>query len=225
LQYGFLSSGGTIVPNSGLPLPGNAVDVDEILRQYDRYIVALARKELPHIAMHTDVLEDDIDEIAQMARIKLSSALRKGPIGNLNAYVKKIVRSQRIDLLRKYKYTLPIIIDEEGEIQQGKVLFLYNRDSSDPAQELEQQQQFTHIVEKMVEEVLKLPRKQQYAFICLLKDHASETLPLLCALVQHGIDVESAQWSKKPGERQSQRSSLSMARKKLLAARKDWSAS
>jgi hypothetical protein len=95
---------------------------------------------------------------------------------------------------------------------------------SDLVQELEQQERFAYIVEKMVEEVLKLPRKQQYAFICLLKDHASETLPLLCALVQHGIDVESAQWSKKPDERQSQRSSLSMARKKLLAARKDWSA-
>jgi DNA-directed RNA polymerase specialized sigma24 family protein len=214
------------VPETGLPQQGNTVNVDEILKQYDSYIIALAHKELPHIAIHMGVLEDDIDEIAQMARIKLSSALKKGPIGNLNAYVKKIVRSQRIDLLRKYKYTLPLIIDEEGEIQQqGKVMFLYSRGSPNLAEEFEQQEQLTYVVDRMVEEVLKLPCKQQYAFICLLKDHGSETLPLLCALVQHGIDVESVQWSKKPGERQSQRSSLSMARKKLQAARKDWSAS
>ena len=205
------------------PSQGNTVDVDEILREYDAFIVALACKELSYITTHMDV-QDEIDEVAQMARIKLSSALRKGPIGNLNAYVRRIVRSQRIDLYRKYKYTLPLIIDEEGEIQQGKAIFLHSGSSSDPAQELEQQQQFTYLVEKMVEVVLKLPRKQQYAFVCLLKDHASETLPLLCALVQHGIDVASAQWSKKPDERQSQRSSLSIARKKLLAARKDWSA-
>jgi DNA-directed RNA polymerase specialized sigma24 family protein len=215
------------VPTAGLPEQENTLDVnvDEILEQYEAYIVALARKELPHIAMHMDVLEDDIDEIAQMARIKLNSALGKGPIGNLAAYVKKIVHSQRIDLLRKYRYTLPIIINDDGEIQQqGKVMFLCSR-SLDLEQEFEQQEQLAYIVDKMVEDILKLPRKQQYAFICLLKDHASETLPLLCALVQHGIDVKSIQWSKKPGERRSQRSSLSMARKKLRAARKDWSAS
>jgi len=111
------------MPKLDIPLQENAVDVDEILREYDAYIIALARKELPHIVMHTELLEDDIDEIAQMTRVKLNAALRKGPINNLAAYIRSIVRSQRIDFLRKHKYSLPLILDAEGEIQQGKVLF------------------------------------------------------------------------------------------------------
>ena len=207
------------MPKLDIPLQEKAVDVDEILREYDAYIIALARKELPHIVMHTGLLEDDIDEIAQMTRVKLNAALRKGPINNLAAYIRSIVRSQRVDFLRKHKYSLPLILDAEGEIQQGKVLFLYSESPSDLAYELEQQERLTYIVDKLVEEVLKLPRKQQYAFICLLKDHARDTLPLLCALLEHGIDVASVQWSKNPDERQSQRSSLSMVRKKLRALR------
>ena len=44
---------------------------DTILEQYDAYIIALAWKNVPRNLVHSTVLIDEVDELAQKIRIKL----------------------------------------------------------------------------------------------------------------------------------------------------------
>jgi hypothetical protein len=56
--------------------------------------------------------------------------------------------------------------------------------------------------------------------VCALKDQIADILPLVDLFLPCGIDIESMHWSETAGELQSERTSLSVARKKLRTLRK-----
>src|SRR6266568_7822067 len=81
----------------------DANEIDEILRQNDGYILALAREKVPHHIASPDVLDLEIHELAQRSRIKLWRMLQTRQITHVKAYIRYIVHSESMDMIRRYK--------------------------------------------------------------------------------------------------------------------------
>ncbi len=118
----------------------NINEIDEILRQNDDYIVAMAREKLPRHIASPEVLDLEIQELAQRSRIKLWKALQHRHIRHIKAYIRCIVHSASVDMVRNYKPDLPLPLDEEGELYQGNVLVAFSEGMQDPLYELEKEQ-------------------------------------------------------------------------------------
>src|SRR5256885_16695694 len=94
-------------------------EINMILRRNDDYILTLAREKVPRHIASPEVLDLEIHELAQRSRIKLWRALQKRHITHLKAYIRRIVHSESMDMVRSYKPDLPLPVDEDGELYQG----------------------------------------------------------------------------------------------------------
>lgn len=66
--------------------------IERILEDYNSYILTLARQAVIRSATRAEVLDMEIDEIAQMTRVKLWQTLQKTRVDNLKAYIRRILR-------------------------------------------------------------------------------------------------------------------------------------
>jgi DNA-directed RNA polymerase specialized sigma24 family protein len=194
----------------------NDIQSEEIIERYNTYITVIARRYVPRKVIHPEAIEDEIEDIVQETRIRLWKTLTlKGlQIFNIEAYIARIVRNLCADIGRRKPYH-SLSLDADGELQQGHALISQSEGVQDPAYELEQKEQTSTSIVKLTEAVLKLPRIQQYAFIAFLEEHKDVTSPLLCVLRKRGIDIEAIQMPGIISTPQSQRTSFSIARKKL----------
>jgi hypothetical protein len=148
-------------------------------------------------------------------------ALRKQPILNLKAYISCIVYTESIDMVRQYQLTLPLPLNEEGELYQGNVMVTAGEGLQDPGYEVEQEETIGDYMTETVEAVLKLPPRQQHAMICSLKERSDDVLPLINALRNHAINIEELNCPEEKDELQRLRASLSVARRKLRSLKKN----
>jgi DNA-directed RNA polymerase specialized sigma24 family protein len=190
-------------------------DVEEILKQHDTYIVDLARKKVPRNVVRPEMLRDEIDELAQRVRFKLWLTLRKKRINNLRAYIRSVVYTEVINMVRQYQAALPLPLDEDGELYQGNIIATPGEGMQDPAYEIEQEEAIDDYMTEAVEAVVKLPPRQQQAMICSLIDKIDDVLPLIDTLRNHAINIEEVNWPEESDELQRLQASLSIARKKL----------
>ena len=195
------------------------LDIEKLLEQLDGYIVTLARKKVPRNIIRPELVEDEIEELAQKIRIKLWMKLQKEPITSPKAYISRIAYTEAVDLVRQYNWLLPLTIDEDGELYHGNLLLTPSEGMQNPADELEHEETFIDFLERAVREVLALPPCQRYALLCSLKDHREDILPLVEALKDQGVDIETTSWPDGKEGMQRFRSSLSIARKKLRPLR------
>src|SRR5438876_10781810 len=84
-------------------------DVNEILEHYDSFIRMLARKNMPRSITSADVIDLDMDELVQITRLKLWLALEKQDIRNMNAYIRRIVYNEAVNMVRQHNPILPLI--------------------------------------------------------------------------------------------------------------------
>jgi len=196
-------------------------DVDDILEYYDDFIRMLARKNMPRSITSADVIDLDIDELVQITRLKLWLALQKQDIRNMNAYIRRIVYNEAVDMLRQHKPILSLVTNDEGELYQAHIMIASGQEIQDPLEEIEQEEMLKSYSSKLTESVPKLPPQQQRAMICALKDQIADIIPLVDLFLPFGIDIENIHWPETECELQSVRTSLSIARKKLRASRKE----
>lgn len=161
------------------------------------------------------MLADEIDELAQKIRIKLWRISQKEHIFCPRAYINRVAHNEAIDMVRKYKSTLPLPTDEDGEFYQGNLLVTHIEGMLDPARSLEQQEEIIDRVTRAIEDVLLLPLCQRYALICTIKNQIEDILPLPDASTKLGVDIETINWPSEKEAVQRLRASLSVARKKL----------
>ena len=154
-------------------------DVDEILEHFDSFIRTLARKNIPHAITSSDVIDMDIDELAQITRLKLWLALQKQDIRHMNAYIRRIVHNEAINMVRQHKPVAPLITDDEGEPYLVHMMIASSQVKQDPAERIEQEEMLSSYSSKLVQNVLELPPQQQRAMICALKDQIADILPLV----------------------------------------------
>ena len=197
------------------------IDIDEVLKDVDALLRPLARKNLPHSIVLQEVEDLEEADLAQRALIKLWLAMRKEPITHYRAYARRIIHNESIDMLRQHKPTSQLPLNEDGELEQG-LLVLSNTLIDDPADEVEFQDTVKRYIAFVVDDVLDLPQQQRCAMICELKNKVADMLPIAEAFSRQGVNISEINWSQDKNELQSQRASLSIARKKMRAVKEKY---
>src|SRR5947209_7874286 len=193
----------------------NDLDIEKILEDFDGYIRSLVERKVPRALMPRETLNMEVDDIVQNVRIKLWQALQRREIINLGAYIRCIIHTECVNMVRGHKPILPLPINEEGELYQGKVLVAPGQGMQDPAYEFEYQEALADWMMEIVDAVLALPQQQRHAMLSVLKDWSNDVLPLANALIDRGVDLEAVYWPKEKEELHTLRVSRSIARKKL----------
>ena len=193
------------------------VELNKSLERYYKYIVRLARIQVPRNMVPPEEFDDEVDELAQKALITFWPKLISEEIQIISpeAYLSRIVRSRCIDMMRQRKNmaTSRLLLDQDGEMYQANALPITGHGLCDPVVEFERKE----LIAEVVDDVLELPAVQRYAMICVLKDEVGDTFPLEKIFGKHGIDIKTINWPEDPIELQKLQSSLSVARKKLRA--------
>lgn len=176
---------------------------DYIKSQVKRYLSkypAFAPQEVKHL---------ETDEIIQRVRIKFWHMLERDSIRCPRAYVRSIICSEIIDMLRRKKaiQSLPTGENEEYHGEFGSI--------ADPEDEVLQQMEGESLLNEVIERVLALPPRQKQAMICQLQDQVDDLVKLIDAFKQHRCDIEQIQWPASKAEKQLLRASLSAARRNL----------
>ncbi len=198
-------------------------DAELLLEEFDTFICIQARKQvhLTHATHYADVLIMDGEDLAQETRIHFWQALLKQQIDNHKAYIRRIIHNEDVSRLRQKKPTLPLPLDEDGELNQSMlpaISFDILQDSEDPQQQLEQAETFSFYRDRTADVVTTLPGSQQHATLCSLKDRVDDLLAWTEAFRARGLDLSAVQWPSDQKELQAQRSSASIARRKLRKA-------
>jgi RNA polymerase sigma factor (sigma-70 family) len=199
---------------------GRESSVEETLLEYDGYIVAQARRCISQSmgSVSASTLDLDADELAQMVRIKLWHVLEEREVVYLKPYIKRIINSEFIDMLRRRKPTQPLPEDADGEISMGKVIAAASEGTADPAEVIEEQEEAKWRMSEIVDAVLELPRRQQHVMICTMHDRVDDPVPLIHALQNRQQDIHAWQWPQKKQDKQLLMASLSYARRNLAAS-------
>jgi DNA-directed RNA polymerase specialized sigma24 family protein len=206
----------------GAPTCSSNGYISEILEHYDAYIVELARRKVPRNVVPPERVDDEIEELAQKVRIKLWLMLRKKHIVNLKAYINCIMYTEVVDMVRQYRSTLPLPLDDDGELYQGDMIAKLSEGMGDPAYEVEQAEALDDFAEETFEAVMRLPACQQRAMICSLKVRLDNLLPLIKVLSKHAVNIDEVNLPQNKDELKSFRSSLSIARKKLRSSKRKY---
>ncbi len=199
----------------------DAKEIDEILRQNDSYILALAREKIPRHIAFPEVLDLEIHELAQRSRIKLWRTLQKRHITCVKAYIRCIVHSESMDMVRCYKPDLPLPVDEDGELYQGDVLLAPGEGMQDPLYELVQKETAAEYITQAVDILRSFPHCQRQVMICSLKDQLDDVLTLTKAFKKFEINIETVRWPSQKEEVKNLKASLSIAHKKLRSLKSE----
>jgi DNA-directed RNA polymerase specialized sigma24 family protein len=187
-----------------------------ILRRLDGYIVSQVHRLGRYYSrdIHPAVLDLELDEVIQRVRIKLWQALEKRDIRYPYAYVKLIIQSEFIDMTRRQKPYLSLSIDEELTHAEVEIAAAA-RHMADPAETVAQRMDASTCLKEMIQAVLALPPRQQYAMICSLKEHVDDLRQLIEAFKAYKMDIQAIQWPAGKAEKQLLHASLVPAKKTL----------
>ncbi|MEO6888985.1 MAG: hypothetical protein ABI456_07175 [Ktedonobacteraceae bacterium] len=170
------------------------------------------------------MLQESREDVLDLVQISVSELWSRHNSGKVEitssiAYLSSIVHCRCIDLLRRRKghIVLPLPLDADGEIYQGKPLFLSHEGIyQDPVRAFECKE----FLEEIIARTVKLPDRQRYAMICVLKDEIDDTFPLVDVFKGYGIDIEPIHWPQEACELHRLRASLTFARKTLRSLQK-----
>ena len=195
-------------------------DIEEILARFDAYIVTLVQKMARRSSNigRPEVLDLEIDEIAQRVRIKFWKALEAKEIEHHKAYIRTIVSNEFNDLGRKRKAPLPLPIDEDGELYMGNVLLSESEGLADPAVECGKEETMDDLMELTAHMVTGLPPRMQRAMICHLQEQVDNLILLTEAFKERGVNINAIMWPDDKADSKRLKASLSPARR-IIARR------
>lgn len=198
-----------------LPNNGCKPSTEELLESYYPYIVTLSKEWICHaIGIRPALLELEIDELAQRALIKFWQTLNEKEIHYPKAYLRHIVHSEFIDMMRRRKPDVPLSKDEEGEIG-GKVLVSASKEMADPAELIEEQDEAHNCLNEAIRLILDLPKRQRCVMLCSLRDRVDDDLALAKGLRRYNQDINQWQWPPDKPEKQRLQASLSYGRRSV----------
>lgn len=187
---------------------------EAILSRLDSYIVSQVHRLGCYYVrdIRPEVLDLELDEVVQRVRIKLWQAIEKREIHYPYAYIRLIIQSEFIDMIRRQRPSLWLSIDQEqtrAEVERAAW------DMVDPAETLAEEMDGSTCLKEIIQAVLALPPRQQFAMICLLKDRVDDLRQLIAAFKAHKMDIQAIQWPAGNAERQLLHASLVPAKKAL----------
>jgi DNA-directed RNA polymerase specialized sigma24 family protein len=123
-------------------------------------------KKAPRSVRQLESFSDVVGELAQKTCIKLWQTTQKQRIVNPKPYIRCIVHTESIDMVRSYTHVLPLPTDEESELYQSNLLIASSEGVEDPACELEQKEVAADLIEEVADALLALPPRQNFAMTC-----------------------------------------------------------
>ena len=185
--------------------------INQCVEKYFPLILALARMEAPN-----NIGPVDYEDVAQEAFIKLLLIVDKQPIKSPKAYIRRIVHTVVVDMVRKFKshqyQALPV--DGEGEIQEGCLIVTPSAELDNPETILEEKEAVDELMEELMEVLSDFHPRQMYATVCTLRDRVDDLIQLVDALQENGID-SNLQWPQEKPEKQRLQASYAPAKRKI----------
>jgi DNA-directed RNA polymerase specialized sigma24 family protein len=191
------------------------MSIEEFLSEYDAYIQQRARWQFPRGLVPVEVLDLEMDELVQLARIKLWKILQKRKIVHARLYIRLVVHCLIINMLRRPKRTVLLSFDDDEEniVQSNFVEASWL--VPDLADEYEEYDLIVGVLEQTVELAMTFPPRQKLALLCLLKEHFAGESYLVQILEKQGLNAEKIFWPEDKVEKQRLKASLPAARERL----------
>ncbi len=196
-----------------MPLPSKDESSEAILKRFDWYIGMQTKRVVrryPALAQQ-DVIDLEIDELMQRVRIKFWRALERRPILYPHNYIKRIIRSEIIDMQRQRKPSVSLPTDDDQWLF-WELNSLVIADTHDPADEVEQRLESSSLLERTVPLVLGLPPRQRLAMMWALHEKVDDLVQLIDCFKAHHTDIEALHWPTELHERRVLQASLVVAR-------------
>lgn len=194
--------------------------IDDLLEKYLPYVYCIAREMLSFHAPSLKTLDFDIDDLSEDALIKFWLTLEKTSINNYKAYLRRIVYSCMMDMLRKRKLEYELPINEDGELLQGNILITPGAGIRDAESEYLEQEMLTDWLTSVAEVTTTLPAKQYQATVCSLKERVDDLLLLINVFEKQGMDIKELDYPPEKKEKHLLKASLTVAHQKLSHLRK-----
>jgi RNA polymerase sigma factor (sigma-70 family) len=188
--------------------------IEALVEYYHPFILSQAKSMayIPRKLSHSADLYVDPDDVAQEVSIRFWKRLKKEPISNPEAYIKRMVHNEYIDAMRRCHINLQFLeVAENGELLEGEILQTPGEGMSDPAEEFERQLAANDFTERVAEAVSTLPPRQQCASANVLLKKVDNLLQVITAFKAHQLTFE-AQEPEDEAERHRLQASFSPAR-------------
>ena len=200
-----------------MPLPSKDESSEAILKRFDWYIGVQSKRVVRHYpALAPQAVVDlEIDELMQRVRIKFWRALERGPILYPRNYIKRIIRSEIIDMGRQRKPSVPLPTDEDEQRRFWEMSGFLISDDHDPADEVEQQMESSALLERAIPLVLSLPPRQRLAMMCALQEKVDDLMQLVDGFKDYHTDIETLRWPTEQHEKRVLQASLVVARQTI----------
>ncbi|MDQ2888131.1 MAG: sigma-70 family RNA polymerase sigma factor [Chloroflexota bacterium] len=199
-----------------MPLPSKDESSEAILKRFDWFIGLQTKRVVRHYPALAQqaVVDLEIDELMQRVRIKFWRALERGPILYPRNYIKRIIRSEIIDMGRQRKPSIPLPSDEDEQRRFWEANGLIS-DEHDPADEVEQQMESSALLERAIPLVLSLPPRQRLAMMCALQEKVDDLMQLVDRFKDYHTDIETLRWPTEQHEKRVLQASLVVARQTI----------
>jgi DNA-directed RNA polymerase specialized sigma24 family protein len=182
-------------------------EMSRLLEQQDAYIRKLAYEILRY--------DDRVDDLIQLSRIKLWQAASARPIINLKAYIRCIVKSAYVEIMRQKRAGDQLLMSEEGELLCGQILFEPGEEAHDPLEVIEAREALKERLNLLVDIIIALPPRQRRGFVCRLKDRVDDPSLLVKACKERELDIESEHWPADQIDRHNLEASVAWANRKI----------
>jgi len=200
---------------------GSNINIEKFLMQYDSYILIQAEKIVWRNSSglrYPSVLDLLIDDVAQGTRIKLWQMLIKGQaVRNPRALIKHIVHSVFIDLVRQSRPDLPLSVDNDGELLQGKLMVPQSEELDNPEYVYGQKEAAAALLDETARRVSPLSPRQKHSMVYLLQESTDDPLQLEKALLKYGVNIKEFPTPETKEELKGLKANVSAARKKLCS--------
>ena len=197
------------------PFPFDAdPDIESILEEVDMYIRALAWKSISHSSGLSWQVDFDVEDLAQMSRIKLWLALKKKNIENPRAYLRTIVHNEVVNLVRQFKDHLPLSTDIDGDLSSDFMQAMFCEELDNPEYLMEQKEAVEELFSDLANAISKLHTRQQHVTFCAVKDRVDDPHQFVEACEEHGLDT-GLEWPDEEDERRLLQASFGAAKRNI----------
>ncbi len=186
---------------------GDENEINLLLEEQDAYICRLARQKLHYDAR--------VEDLVQLSRIKFWQAAKARRILNPRSYIRCIVKTTYVEMMRQQRSDVSLPMSEDGELLQGHLLCMFDEELYDPQDIVERREWFRNILTVLANAAAALPPRQRKAMICRLKDRFDD-LPLLSEIFhEKNLNIEDHQWPTDVADRRNLSASVAPASRKL----------
>jgi DNA-directed RNA polymerase specialized sigma24 family protein len=160
----------------------------------------------------------EYEDVAHEAFLKFWLLYDNQPIRSPKAYIRRIVYTVMIDMIRKYRphFFQALPVDEDGELREGYLLTgsTVSSDQNNPEWLVVEREELQERMAELMHALHNLHARQQAAAVCHLWKKVDDVLAMLDVLQKKGITCEW-EWPAEPVERQRLQASFSPAKRNI----------